>query len=135
LGFSLTTGLNNILSLLNPFSDNFILKLAFVPSDGFLSSKLDEIKTSLGEKLNYDSYLNLLSAFNGISSAGLTDVEVDIMGSHAKIIDFSFLRSALSTIQDWARGFFYIFLIMYNIDSLYYLIRGSHIIRGGGATQ
>lgn len=47
----LLTSINIILDYLNPSSDNFFLKLAFVPKDGFIAGKFELLKSSLLEKV------------------------------------------------------------------------------------
>lgn len=43
--------MSNIMSYLDPTSDNFFLKLAFIPSDGFITGKFDELKGVLDDRL------------------------------------------------------------------------------------
>lgn len=43
--------LGEILNYLNPFHENFFLKIAFIPSDGFISNKFDELKEALDDRL------------------------------------------------------------------------------------
>lgn len=45
--FSQITG---ILDYLNPFSQNFFIRIALVPSDGYLQGKIDELKTNMDNK-------------------------------------------------------------------------------------
>lgn len=43
--------LGEILNYLNPFHENFFLKIAFIPSDGFIPNKFDELKESFDDRL------------------------------------------------------------------------------------
>lgn len=43
--------LGEILNYLNPFHENFFLKIAFIPSDGFITGKFDELKDVLDDRL------------------------------------------------------------------------------------
>lgn len=43
--------LGEILNYLNPFHENFFLKIAFIPSDGFITGKFDELKGVLDDRL------------------------------------------------------------------------------------
>lgn len=43
--------LGEILNYLNPFHEKFFLKIAFIPSDGFISNKFDELKDVLDDRL------------------------------------------------------------------------------------
>lgn len=45
--------IDNIVSYLNPFSDTFFLKLAFVPSEGFFESFVSDIKQAYDEKFAF----------------------------------------------------------------------------------
>ena len=43
--------LGEILNYLNPFHENFFLKIAFVPSEGFIPAKFDELKVEFDNRL------------------------------------------------------------------------------------
>lgn len=43
--------INTILDYLNPYSENFFLKIAFVPSDGFVAEKFESLKSTLLSKI------------------------------------------------------------------------------------
>lgn len=45
------SALEEILSYLNPFHENFFLRLAFVPEDGFLSEKFNDLKVDIDDRL------------------------------------------------------------------------------------
>ena len=52
--------LGEILNYLNPFHENFFLKIAFIPSEGFIPNKFDELKDVL------DDRLPIIGTFTGI---------------------------------------------------------------------
>lgn len=52
--------LGEILSYLNPFHENFFLKLAFIPSEGFIPEKFDELK------VEFDNRLPIIGTFTEI---------------------------------------------------------------------
>jgi phage-related protein len=52
--------LGEILNYLNPFHENFFLKIALIPSDGFITGKFDELKGVL------DDRLPIIGTFTGI---------------------------------------------------------------------
>jgi len=47
----LLNGINTILDYLNPYSENFFLKIAFVPSNGFVAEKFESLKSTLLSKI------------------------------------------------------------------------------------
>lgn len=52
--------LGEILSYLNPFHENFFLKLAFIPSEGYIPAKFDELK------VEFDNRLPIIGTFTEI---------------------------------------------------------------------
>jgi hypothetical protein len=60
--------LHEILNYLNPFHENFFLKVAFIPSDGFITGKFDELKGVLDERLP------IIGTFTGIFNS-ITQVQ------------------------------------------------------------
>lgn len=78
--------LNSLISFLNPFSDDFFLKLAFVPSDNAIYlQKLDELKATANSKFPVlNDINNMLNALNDSSfdDSGWDGVSVDFGGRY-----------------------------------------------------
>lgn len=66
--------LGEILNYLNPFHENFFLKIAFIPSDGFITGKFDELKDVL------DDRLPIIGTFTGIFDS-ITEVQSQSINS------------------------------------------------------
>lgn len=88
----------NILNYLNPFHENFFLKLAFVPRDGYFESKYQQIQSNINSKLSF--FDNIKSVNDSIEqafqsgSSGEPPQFVFFLpskygGGEVKIIDFS----------------------------------------------
>lgn len=136
----------NIISYLNPFSENFfgyklisllgdLLKNLFVPSEDYLSNQFYNIKNDLENKLSYTSYIDLLEILE-IDESGenisisLSDYSIStgINVSLNNFIDFSIFDEYKNVYFSWIRGFTFVFLIIYNINQVYKLIRGHSLI-------
>lgn len=59
--------MSRFMSYLDPTSDNFFLKLAFIPSDGFIPAKFNEVKVEFDNRLPIIGTLTEL--FNSITQA------------------------------------------------------------------
>jgi len=46
-----SSAVNNFMSYLDPTSDNFFLRVAFIPQEGFISGKFDELKVVIDDRL------------------------------------------------------------------------------------
>lgn len=103
-------------------------KYMFVPSDDFLSATFNSFKSSFEEKMGYENYTNFINQFQNVGSGTLDNVDVNIMGVNATIINFSPMKSILTTLQDYLRGFIFAMLVLYNINQVYKLIRGTSLI-------
>lgn len=62
-----SNAMSNIMSYLDPTSDNFFLKLAFIPQDGFISGKFNELKVVIDDRLPIIG--TLTEVFNTITEA------------------------------------------------------------------
>lgn len=144
--------LGDILSYLNPFSENFfaykliellgnLLEWLFVPSDNYFNSKFDNLKTSFGNRISYQSYIDIFENTKNIVADEQISVDINNYSvgnlniSKAKFIDFSIFDKYKSTYYSWVRGFTFVFLVLYIINHWYKLIRGVDLmnsIKKGG---
>ena len=60
--------LGEILNYLNPFHENFFLKIAFIPSEGFIPNKFDELK------VEFDNRLPIIGTFTDLFTS-ITEVQ------------------------------------------------------------
>ena len=140
--------LGNLLSYINPFSDNFIgykliellgdlLEWLFIPSDDYFTVKFTDMKDGLLSKLSYDSYI---SALESINNANVSNTVVSLDGytvgnttvSNSNFINFDFITQHKDTWFSWIRGICFILLALYNINSIYRLVRNEDLVNSGG---
>lgn len=106
-----------------------ILISLFVPEEDYFSSKFEQIKTKFMDRVGIDT-----SGFDELENVSAEDInfEATVLGINVKFIDLSFLEGILSKFHDLVRGFLYPLLIFYNMDQIYFMIRGSHLYKRGG---
>lgn len=105
-----------------------LLLALFIPSEGFWSSNLDALKALLwGEQIG--EFTDGLSSLGSASGGTFKDVVVSLMGVNSlTVIDADSVNAVLNYIHKWVRGVFYPFLLIYNINMLYKLIRGTSLV-------
>lgn len=125
-----------LIDYLTPSSENFILKLAFVPDEDFFADKFDYIKTVFNDKLGVSgSEIEQLKSVPSGSYTGIADFEGSIYGKTVKFVDLSFLDTFISRIHNLARGFMFPLLIFYNLNQIYFLVRGVNLYGTGGGRK
>lgn len=100
-----------------------MLKSLFIPADGFLDDKVQDLKEKLAKRMGVETYTQLFSALKGYVSK-----QLDFGG----FIDISMWMEHLPTIKNYIRGFFYPLIILGDVRFLIWMIRGSSPY---GATQ
>jgi len=106
-----------------------MLKFLFVPQEGYFTNKFNSIKSILDTKLG--NIGGELEGLKNITSTNIQDLKGTYMGYNVKFVDFSWLNSVKSTINNIARGFIYPLLVLFHLDNIIFLIRGKHYFRGG----
>lgn len=108
-----------------------LLKALFVPSDDFFSSKFDSLNSDLKDHVDTDTYVGIMDGLKSVRSArSIPNIEFDFFGQHFVAVDFGYIQAHQSTIHDWVRGFLFIFLVLYNINEVYSLIRKDTLFKG-----
>ena len=124
---SVVEGIANIGSgILNGLKE--LLLSLFVPEQDYFNNKFEQIKTKFLDRVGIET-----SAFDELKSVTAEDIHFEgtVLGLNVKFIDLSFLEGFLSVFHDIVRGFFYPLLIFYNMDQIYFLIRGTHLYKRG----
>ena len=147
--------LADIVSFINPFSDNFLgkkivsligdlLKSLFVPEDDYFTNKIDSLKSSLNDRIPYQQYLddmdslknanntrnnNDISTFVSLNNYTITDKLVININ---KFIDFGIFSKYKSTWFVWVRVVIYVLLLLYNINEFTKTLRGVGVINSAG---
>ena len=111
-----------------------VLEGLFVPSDGFFDEQFNAVKYSLEAKLSYESFTDILTNYSYISKGELNNItaRIPLINQDVTIVDFGYFQQYKNDIHNWVRGFMYIFLILYNFNFVYKLIRKDTFFTGGG---
>ena len=114
-----------------------ILTFLFVPSEGYFAEKFGEVRASLTNKLGVDGgELDYLESADGVDLKNLSFFEGTIYGQNVKFVDMSFWDSIKPRIHSIARGFIYPLLGLYNMNQIYFLIRGVNLFgKGNGGKE
>lgn len=123
-----------LLSWLNPLSDTFFLKLAFIPEVGYFETQVDALVAELSDHFGVDQYLGMLSEIKGIGGSGApSDYTADfyfwgvgkIKGKYLEPKNFDNVRN---TVHNLIRAVMMVFLILFNINQVYKLLnRGASL--------
>lgn len=128
----------NLLGYLNPASDDFVLKKAFIPEEDPLEEYMDTLKNTVSEKLGFTSWVDLVGNLQGIqgSSESYNDT-ISVYGIglvNADFVDLSFYDANKNMVYTVIRGVLAILLVIYNINQIYKLLnRGGTLAEGAGA--
>lgn len=129
-------------SYFNPFSDNFILKIAFIPSEDYFNDQYTDCSNRLDNKIHFRQHYEALEAINDeVSEGGQTNIDtfvelpeykiVDGLSvSMPKFIDFSFVGQYRDTWFAWCRVVFYIMIVIYNISQIIKFLNGHTVVEG-----
>ena len=129
----------NVWDFLTNFFENFkeFLITIFVPEDDYFSNQFDEIKNNFGNK--FGDIENPIDRIKNIGSENIEDIEGNIkignVSVEGKIIDFSYLSDNIFVFQDIIRGFVWVFLALFNINKIYFLIRGEKIFNSSSGGE
>jgi len=114
-------GINRIIDALNPTSENFFLKAAFIPSPEFMIEYVTDIKDTMDEKMGFFAETRdfLGSIFGAVveTDPEPPKYEVSLSGgkwgtARVKIIDFSLFAQYRSYILNLIRVFLWIPFLM-----------------------
>ena len=114
-----------------------VLTFLFVPSEGYFTQRFGEVRVSLTNKLGIDGgELDYLESVDGVDLNNLSFFEGTIYGQNVKFVDMSFWDSIKPRIHSIARGFIYPLLGLYNMNQIYFLIRGVNLFgKGNGGKE
>ena len=137
-------GFGNLLDWLNPFSESFfvykliellgnLLEWLFVPDDNYFNNNIDNLKSSLGEKIPYEDYIDMFGDIENVEGGNTSNINLNgyiVAGKQFGLnnfINFSWILQYKETWYSWARGIVFILLIIYNINQIMKLFRGYSV--------
>ena len=140
--------LGNILSYINPFSENFfaykllellgnLLRGLFVPESGFFENQFNTMFNTIKSKLPIAALTDIFDTVDDYSSVGASAVDFpnySVGGLNIGLnnfIRFDFINQYKEVYFSWIRGFTYIGLAIFNINQIMKLFKGHGITDGG----
>ena len=102
-------GINTILDYLNPFSENFFLKIAFVPSNGFVAEKFESLKSTFLSKVPLlqqiaDLFATIKATQFGTKPQAITvTMPIQYGGQTYSVINFDYFTQYRTTILNFIR--------------------------------
>lgn len=113
--------MGEMLSYINPFSDKFFLKIAFVPADGFMMDRLEGSKQVLNERFFFleqisDSMDAVLTRISEPTWQGFK-AEIPLINKEVTVISPVMVNEASGKIKAWVSGIIIVVMIMYLIKS------------------
>lgn len=121
--------LKEMLSYINPFSDKFILKVAFIPEDGYFDEKVKDLKADVMARFAFFNQID--DALDSVTQAISTqqfkgwEVKIPYTGKTLNIIDTQFINAFAPKMRYFTGGFFVI------ITLIYLTKRGGRVIGAG----
>ncbi len=131
-------GLQSILDWLKGLIDKLIKALGdlltalFVPSGAAFNDFFDPIMVGLKDKMDLDTFENFKNRMQSLSSPPAPNVTMDRDGVTYTVIDFSSFNDVRDKLWDWLRGYLFVFILLYNMNFVYKLIRGQSMFDGMG---
>ena len=89
---------------MNPSSENFILKKAFIPQDGFLEASFNGFYDALTDRFPVIGQIGeLLAVFSGLDMVeAIPDITVSLPGFGTfTVVNFTWLNQSAGTIRIW----------------------------------
>lgn len=106
-----------------------VFTFLFVPDEQYFENKFNDIRTAFISKIGVDAEeLERLEDADGVDLDDLSVFRRTIYGQSVKFVDLSFLDEIKPMIHNLARGFIYPLLLLYNMNQVYFLIRGVNLI-------
>lgn len=105
-----------------------VLKYLFIPDSAFWENNMRELEEKFFKNKISES-IDSVEELSNVSAGNFGSVEISLMGvDNLKIIDSRPTNEVLDSIHSWVRGVFYPLLILFNINQLYRLVRGTSLI-------
>lgn len=111
------------------------LKDLFIPYDGFWSDEFNMLKDDLSKYISIDDYNDIFNHdYSSSDTHDLTFNVNDFVGSHLGDgsdvdIKLSFYNKVKGSVKSWIRGIMYFLICMFNVKSIYNIIRGGSFIK------
>lgn len=98
----------------------------FIPDENYLATKFEPVIETFETKFGYD--LGFLYSVQSAAARRPQNIEIDYMGSHGTIVSFDDLDDTLLIIRPWIQSLIYFMLMIYHVNNIYKMIRGTSLI-------
>lgn len=98
----------------------------FVPSDTYFREHFDDLREQLKPYMSVDDFNNIFN--KEYSSDDVQDYYFYFMGSKI-CIPLSLYNNIKSTVLPWIRGVMYFLLVLFNLKSIYSIVRGGSLMK------
>ncbi|MCI6882942.1 MAG: hypothetical protein MR841_07825, partial [Lactobacillus johnsonii] len=98
----------------------------FVPSDTYFREHFDDLREQLKPYMSVDDFNNIFN--KEYSSGDVQDYYFYFMGSKI-CIPLSLYNNIKSTVLPWIRGIMYFLLVLFNLKSIYSIVRGGSLMK------
>lgn len=125
---------NSIRSLISNLLQGLLnmLKSLFIPRDGIISDHVYVMESSIKNKIGSNLYTSLFDKLKSLNGEPIPDLYIGT----SKVLDASYVNSFAEVVKSWQRWFYYVLIALYNMNSIYKLIRNGEMIeRSGGAKK
>lgn len=108
------------------------LKALFIPSDNFFKEKFDNFNSKIANAFNLD-----ISKFNVLNSGSkeLDSFTFDYMNTKVTLLDKEKLNKGLELVRPYIQGFFYLLILLYNLNQFLSLFGQSKSTEGGSTSD
>lgn len=103
-----------------------LLIVLFVPSESYFNDKFSGLQDTFSAKFDYD--LGFAESLQSVNSKTIDNIDVNIMGVSATIVDFTYLDTALNFARPVIQAFIYFMLSLFHVNSVYKLLRGTNLV-------
>lgn len=120
----LYNSLVSIVDYLNPMSESFILRIAFIPEEGYFQGKIDELNTKAQDSVGLfsqlrDTFTAIVEAVNDQDEWEGIRVQMSSYGvggiGEVTIVDPSFINYSSYKVKYWISGFIWFMLLLWLI--------------------
>lgn len=126
---SIFSSLDDLLDYINPFSDKFILKIAFIPEEGYLEDKLDDLKYDLERRFAFIDQINdsMKSVTKAVSSQKFEGWKITLpyVDKELQVVNPYMINEIMPKLRYFLGG------VMVITTFIYLIRRGGRVIGAG----
>jgi len=111
-----------------------LLSALFIPTDTALQNAFDPIMVGMKSKMDLHTFENFKSQMQSLSSPPAPNITMDRNGVTYTVVDFTSFNDVRDRLWGWLRGYLFVFILLYNMNFVYRLIRGQSMFDGMGTT-